>query len=682
MTTQPDWFHGVDGGGNCLPGPQVPRGLVRVGPDMVNHNTSGYASGEDLRHFSHLHVAGTGGQGRYGNIGVVPMAQRPDARINGLVIENETARSGYYAVNIRQRNLFGELGNSGSIRCELTATRCCAVHRWTFGEGMDPWVRIDIGACIGGCSTGGWSRWIGDHVLTGCGHYRGGWGHDLPYSVFFRMEFDQPVTTRSAHSEFHPSRPGPDGEGPGLMVSACLGSARRVVARVGISFVSIAQAQRHLEKEVSGRDFDTVAAETAGKWDQLLGRFRVEGGSAQDRQLWTTLWQRLHAMPGDLRTDEVPWMAAQQRQFNDLYCLWDSVRCANSLLALVDPPFAADLCASLVEIGEQTGWIPDAWITGGAGYIQGGCSAAVLLAEAAAKRLPGLEPARSLAALRRTLETPGTDPLRQGRWPGWDSNGFLPVGVRNCASRTVEYAFHDHCTARLAELAGDRETAARYDAQAARLWESWHPEHRCFAPRHADGSWDAFDPWRPQRRDFWSDPHFYEGTGHDYAMTSWHVMEELVVRHGGAQKFAAHLELYLDRCYMWKEINLHAPWLFHYAGMPGRVAPALHALMDRKLTTGRRGLSDNEDMGAWSSWWITGAMGLCPIPGCDRYLLAAPRFDRIELDLAGAAKPLTLSARGERGAVLRAVSLNGQPLDRFWVTHAEIGAGAEIGFHF
>jgi predicted alpha-1,2-mannosidase len=466
------------------------------------------------------------------------------------------------------------------------------------------------------------------------------------------------------------------------VVTACLGGVRRVEARVGISFVSTEQAQRALASEVGNRGFDAVAAGTAAEWELLLGRFRVEGGSDRDRLLWTTMWQRLHAMPGELQPDEVPWMAPKYRHFNDIYCLWDSVRCANSLYALVDAPFASDLCASLVEIGEQTGWIPDAWMTGGSAYIQGDCSAAVLFAEAALKRLPGFDADGALRALLKTLEAPSPDPLSHGRHPGWAKDGFIALGIRNCASRTVEYAFHDHCASLLAETIGDGETATRYRLQAARLWENWHPGHRCFGPRRPDGSWDDFDPWKPQCRDFWNDPHFYEGTGHDYALTSWHVMGELVKRHGGAGEFAAYLDEYLKRCYFWKEINLHAPWLYHYAGMPERVAPALHKLMDRKVKPGRAGLADNEDMGAWSSWWITGAMGLCPVPGSDHYLLAAPRFDRIEIDLVGIFRPLTFTVRGDSQKPLRGISLNGNQLHRFWVSHAEIAAGADIGFHF
>ncbi|MCD8481469.1 MAG: hypothetical protein LR015_01600 [Verrucomicrobia bacterium] len=118
-----DCFHAIDGGGNCLIGPHVPLGLVRPGPDCVNYNTTGYASGEPIIGFSHLHVSGTGGRGRYGNILVTPLLLRPDPRLKTYNKANETATPGYYAVDLSPREVFGEMQpQARTIRCELTST--------------------------------------------------------------------------------------------------------------------------------------------------------------------------------------------------------------------------------------------------------------------------------------------------------------------------------------------------------------------------------------------------------------------------------------------------------------------------------------------------------------------------------------------------------------------------------
>lgn len=678
-----DLFHAVDGGGNCLPGPCVPFGQVRLGPDMINHNTSGYATGEDLRHFSHIHVAGTGGSGRYGCIGIVPTGQRPDTRQIGYAVSDETASPGYYAVSLRPRQGFGELANLGVTRCQLTATHRTGLHHYQWDDSLDPWIRIDLGACIGGKSIGGWARWINARTLVCRADYAGGWGHALSYSVFARIEVDGDLERQALTSD-HQIAPTPAAvAGPGILAMGRVANGRELQVRVGISFTSVADAQRNLEREQAGRDFASVRNQAHVAWSALLDRFQVSGGRAADRQLWATMWARLYTMPDRFEANEVPWFACESPHFNNLYCLWDSVRCANSLFGLVDPSFEAELCQSLIETGEQTGWIPDAWIMGGSASIQGGCSAAVLFAEAVRKQLPGFDAERALAALSRTQETPSPDPVRYGRFPDWATRGYLPLGTKNCVSRAVEYAFHDRCTAVLAAAANADDQAEQLTTRAAGIWDSWHPEQRCFAPRDEHGDWVAFDPWRPTRRDFWSDPHFYEGTGYDYALTLWTEIPALVERHGGPEAFSAHLDAFLENAYIWKEINLHVPWLYHFVGQPHRSSQALHRLMDAHLRTGRDGMGDNEDMGAWSSWWLTGAMGLGPVPGSDLYLLGTPRFATITVQIPGASAPLTITCDHEPTAndVITGATLNGQPLTRAWVRHADISNGATIHYH-
>lgn len=676
---EPDLFHAVDGGGNCFPGPCLPFSLVRLGPDAVNHNTTGYASGEDIRHFSHLHVVGAGGQGRYGNIGIVPLGFNGDERNISQMGSDEVATPGYYATTLQPRQGFGEMALGGGIRCELTSTPRCGLHRYRFPKGLEPHLRFNIGACIGGRSVAGQAKWIDSKTLVARSDVRGGWGHQEIYTVFARIELDREIQSSNFMSDTQEPSSTRRGFGPNLRGQVSLGDVDEVNLRVGISFVSPAQAQRHLEEEVGQRDFDAVRQGASNTWKELLRRFRVEGGSEEDQRLWSTLWMRLHTMPDDLGTDEVPWFNAKSRQFNNLFCLWDSVRCANSLFALIDPPLAEDLCHSLMEISEQTGWLPDAWILGASGQIQGGCSSAVLFSEALQKGLE-IDPVRALDCLDRTQESPSPDPKLFGRHSGWQEDGFLSTEVLNCTSRCVEYAFHDHTTAIVAKAAGREDRSQALEQRSGQIWKQWRDEAGCFGPLDAEGQPVPFDPWKPQVRDFWNDPHFYEGTGHDYALTAWHLIHDIVDRHGGPEAFGKHLDAFMERCYCWKEINLHAPWLYHYIGEPHRSSLALRRIVDAHLQPGRHGMSDNEDMGAWSSWWLSAAMGLCPVPGSDLYLVGAPRFERIEIDIKGCDAPLVISTQGPLSAtsVVVGAKLDRENLERAWVKHAEIASGAHL----
>jgi predicted alpha-1,2-mannosidase len=676
-----DPLHAIDGGGNCLPGPHLPFGIARPGPDTLNHNTNGYASGELIARFSQTHASGTGGGGRYGNIGITPLKQAHDARLSGFVGSDEAASPGYYAVTLKARETFGEINlPDPGIRCEITATARCAVYRFTFAEGTEPHLRIDAGCCIAGVSSGGQIAWTSPTRLEGTGIYRGGWGHDHPFSVHFALELDQPgdrFWTQSLTQRAH----APSSDGPHCTASIHLPGCREVTVRIGLSYTSIGQAWRNLRAETDGKDFEAVRRSAVAAWESLLSRFRLTGGTPDERALFATFLMRLHCMPDDLGTDENPWFANRVRQFNNLFCLWDSVRNANSLFALLDPPFARDLLNALLEIGAETGWTPDAWIMGRSAFVQGGCSADLLVAEACAKGLGGVDYAEALRQMRSQRATASPNPRFFGRYPEHSKLGYLPDTVPNGVSRSIEYACQDWCAARLADRLGEADAAHALDAAAEGVWRLWRDDLKSFGPLDAAGNPVPFDPWKPTRPDFWNDPFFYEGTGHDWTLNLLHAIPEVIRRHGGPVPFIAHLERYLEGgVYFWKEITLHTPWLFHYAGRPDLSADWVRRMLARHYHTGRRGLPDNEDMGSQSAFYIGSTLGIYPVAGQDLYLLNAPAFERAEIDLVGAPRPLVTRREGPTEGAVVSATLDGRPLDRAWVSHAEIAGGAELVF--
>ena len=75
-----DPFLGTDGGGNTIPGPSLPFGMIKPGPDVgANQANSGWEPTGDINGFSQTHVSGTGGGPKYGNILVQPTVGAPSA---------------------------------------------------------------------------------------------------------------------------------------------------------------------------------------------------------------------------------------------------------------------------------------------------------------------------------------------------------------------------------------------------------------------------------------------------------------------------------------------------------------------------------------------------------------------------------------------------------------------------
>jgi predicted alpha-1,2-mannosidase len=668
-----DWvdvFHGVDGFGSCLPGPYRPLAMCRVGPDTLNPNPTGYASGQGLLRFSHTHVSGTGGSGRYGNIGVVPSPTRHGLNPFAFAILSESGRPGYYRAEL----------SPGPVIAELTSTPRAALHRYSFtGDaghfGLDyPHIAIETQAVLCGEALDGAVVWTDAHHCEGYGTVRGGWGHDEPFTIFFSARFR---TTPSASwvrcgTETH----GNQFAGRGSTAVARFANNAVVELEVGISFTSTAKARENRETEIAGRSFEAIVAESDAAWEDVLGRVAIESSDADLLRLHHTMLYRLFAMPDDLGLDECPWFPNQTRQFNNLYCLWDSVRNANAFFALWEPGLQADLCKALLEIGRHTGWAPDAWIMGQSAAVQGGSSSDTLFCEAFLKRLPGFDAKAALAQMRKERAMPSPNPKRVGRYPDFFTHGWLPDGVPQCLSRSLEYFFQEANLATLASGLGDHATAAEAGARAARMWELWDDERKAFAPKTRDGAWAPYyDPWKPQRPDYWSDPHCYEGTGHEWSLTPLHDIGGLMERHGGPAGFVAHLDrVFAHGFFLWKEILLHVPWLYHYAGRPDLSAQRVRECLEANYRPGRRGLTDNEDMGSQSSFAIGAISGVYPVMGQDVYLLLPPVAERVAWRV-GPERKLFVSRKDPE---LRGLTWRGKPLDRAWLRHAEIIGGGEL----
>jgi len=101
--------------------------------------------------------------------------------------------------------------------------------------------------------------------------------------------------------------------------------------------------------------------------------------------------------------------------------------------------------------------------------------------------------------------------------------------------------------------------------------------------------------------------------------------------------------------------------------------------MAKHYRLARTGLPGNDDAGAMSSWYVWNAIGLYPNAGQPYYYIASPVFTRSTLALEGG-KTFTVQAlaTSETNRYVTAAHLNGKPLDRAWITHAELAQGGVL----
>src|SRR6185503_11778661 len=134
--------------------------------------------------------------------------------------------------------------------------------------------------------------------------------------------------------------------------------------KIGISFVSTANAQANLNAEQSGFAFDTVRTNAGNEWNTILNRVQATGGSATDLQKFYTALYHVFVNP-NVESD----VDGQYRGFDNAihsssrpvyqnYSGWDIYRSWSALIALIAPTEASDIAKSMVLDGQQGGLLP------------------------------------------------------------------------------------------------------------------------------------------------------------------------------------------------------------------------------------------------------------------------------------------------------------------------------------
>ncbi len=691
-------FTGVDGGGNTAPGASVPFGFVSLGPDTSHGSTSGYDSAGLILGFSHTHVSGTGGAGKYGNFRVTP-AIAEDAWGNlAFPKSNEVAKPGFYAVTV------GRPGKE--IRAELTASRLAGFHRYRFPQTAEARIIIDASAAVplgggGPRSGGGRIEVIDARHIAGTMTFVGGWGRESPCTLHFYAEFNRPAVEigrwKSARGQFLrvPGAGSSDGGDTRQSLDQRLGAyatfdARRdpvVELKMGLSFVSIGQARSNMERELPGWSFEGRRSIARRLWSEALGRIAVEGGTGEQQRIFYSALYRSQVMPHDLSGENV-WWQSNEPHYEDFFTIWDTFRTLHPLLTLIQPQRQRDIVRSLLDTYRHTGWLPDARIAGATGPSQGGSNGDVLVADAIVKGLGGFDANLALEALVKDGDVQSPDPLDEGReLKDYLSLGYMSLSQTRSASRTLEYAFDDYAIASAAAKLGRGDLVQRFADRSLNWAKLWDSRLQCIRPRYADGRWlENFDCGYeyPDATSQWWDAPFYEGSSRQYSTFVPHDVAGLIRRLGGNAKFVAWLDrLFADHAYNHgNEPDILAPWLYIHAGRPDRTAERVRAIMAKDYASGRKGLPGNDDAGTLSSWYVFASIGLFPNAGQPFYYIGSPLFARSTIHLEHDKSFVIEAPRTSSSNIyVQSAELNGRPLDRAWLTHDEIVAGGRLVLH-
>jgi predicted alpha-1,2-mannosidase len=697
----------VVGSVDLFPGASAPFGMLAWSPDTPSRPASGgysYADSSTIG-LSVTHPSGAG-CAIAGDLPILPttgaIGTNPTAATEPFSHSTETAHPGSYSASLGT--------GSSAVRVSAAATTRTGIGEFTYPATTSANMLFKVGDSQATVSAADVSI-VGNKEVTGSiteGKFCG-----MPNSstVYFAATFNRPFTrygtwngsTVSARSRTMTSHAA--AKTTGAWVGFNTTSDARVGLKVAISYVSVADAKANLRAEDPGWNEPAVAAKTRAQWRSLLSEIRVGGGTHdQQVQFYTALYHALldpstfsDASGAYLGMDGKVHQAAPGQAQYTAFSGWDIYRDEVPLLAAVVPAQTSAMMQSLVNDAAQGGWLPKWPVANAYTGVMGGDSADAIIAGAYAFGARDFDTRAALAAMVKgaTQVQSGAD-LGQGYYterPGLASylkQGYVPndaatsaSAVRNGASVTLEYATDDFAIAAFAKSLGVTATYRTFLKRSQNWTRLYNVGSGYIQPRDAAGHFPAGNPVTSGLASF-GQSGFQEGNAAQYVWMVPQDLHGLISAMGGNAAAGARLGTFFtydnvgpNKPYYWagNEPDLLAPWIYDYAGKPYKTQAEVHKLLSGVYSNTPGGEPGNDDLGAMSSWYVWGSLGMYPeTPGAPVLALSAPVFPAVRLNLPG--HHLTISAPGASAqGYITHMSVNGATYSRDWLPAPDLAGG-------
>lgn len=666
-------FIGTSNFGTTNPGPIAVRGMANVSPFNVAGaknlplekdsrwlSTPYVHENKFLTGFSHANLSGVGCP-ELGVILAMPTTGKleTDHLKYGSAYGDEVSKAGYYSNRLEKYD----------IKVETTASTRVGISKYNFPKGKAN-ILLNLGLGLTN-EQGARLRIVSPTEVEGM-RTVGSFCYYKPeeaYPLYFVARFSEPATTYGIWKKSHKTEgietqwmQSHEGSYNGKtllkegfmqeVVGDSIGAYMRynfdaptnVELRVGISYVSVANARENLEKEVGNKPFKEILAETRKEWNENLSRIEVEGGTEEDKiKFYTALYHTLiHPSTLNDFNGEYPKMGTRETLKTDgtrytVFSLWDTYRNLHQLMSLVYPEQQSNMINSMLRIYKESGWLPKWELNATETTTMVGDPAGIIIADTYLKGIQDFDVALAYEAMVKSADQLKDNPLRPGL-EDYLKYGYLTTTTTNSGSvsTTQEYNISDYAIAQLAKALGKKEDYQRFSKRSKSYRKLLDKNLNLLRPRNEDGSWvTPYDP--TDGANFIKNVGFIEGNAWQYTFMAPHDIPGLIKLMGGKKKFSQQLAKVFNsgQFDMANEPDIMYPYLFNYVcGEEYKTQDKVKELLEKYYKNKPEGLPGNDDTGTMSAWAVFSMMGIYPIsPANPVYAITTPSFDKITIHL-------------------------------------------------
>ena len=642
----------------------------------------------------------------YGQFAIMPVRDvakvDQDSRASWFSHKSETARPYYYQVYLADHD----------INTEITPSERSAALLFTYPESATSGVIVDA------YDDGSYIKVIPElQAIVGYTTKNSG-GVPDNFRNWFVIKFDKPFESIMLYD-------GPDKALKDLLESesnhalACVGfsTARgeQVNVQTASSFISLEQAWRNLQ-EIQGSSFSQVKDAAYQRWNEVLGRIQVGGGTEDQYRTFYSCLYRSTLFPRKFYEIDASGKPIHYSPYNGQVCegylytdtgFWDTFRSLFPLLNLVYPSVNREIQMGLANIARENEFLPE-WASPGHRGCMVGQNSASVVADAIIK---GITPQEDWQDLYDCLVygTEHVHPVANstGRLGHeyYNSLGYIPynVGIHENVARTLEYSYDDWCILQIArKLNRPQEELDKWEARSQNWKNVFDPTHNLMRGRNIDGAFQ--EPFSPYK---WGDA-FTEGNAWHYTWSVFHDVDGLMDAMGGPCSFTRMLDsvfvvppVYDDTYYGFRiheitEMQVadmgnyahgnqpaqHMIYLYNWAGQQDKTQKWVREVMNRLYNASPDGYCGDEDNGQTSAWYVFSALGFYPVcPVSDQYAVGAPLFKKAVVHLENG-EDLVINAEHNStdSPYVGAVRVNSRKRQAYFINHQEIADGGVIDF--
>jgi predicted alpha-1,2-mannosidase len=652
--------------GLTFPGSALPNAMVQLSPMTEYGSGAGYEYEDDTIYgFTHTNK----GHWNLCNIPLLPLSN-PGAKFGSKFSHaKESSSPGYYQVYLEDYK----------VNVSLTSSLRCGYHKYEYADNNNRQILFDLAKANN--RVGNWNiEQEGSNILKGF--------QQAGEKIYFYAVVNTAIEKLEVKDQ---------GKKDGYAIAHLRnGQTKPVEVKIGLSFVSIANAKLNLEEEIAGKSFDQVRNAANATWETLLSSVQVKGGSDKQKGMLYSclyrsfLWPALRSDVNGEFTDAKKNVAKAEFNYYTEPSLWDTYRNKDVLLGLISPKVTLDVIKSMKDVGDKTGFIPT--------FFHGdhGTSS---IAGAYLRGIDGFDIKGTYDILLRNANvSPGARP----HVAEYIAKGFISdpdIAKPNVetkanagVSKTLEYAYDDYSLAQIAKKLGDTTNYRILMGRSQNYKNVFDPSTRFMRGRLANGDW--IKPFNPQYPYY--EYMYREANAWQVSFFAPHDMPGLIKLYGGPAGFeskldslftvpwnpkyiARNVETMIGQYCHGNQPDHEAPFAYYFINKPEKSQKILDTILNNLYGIGKEGLalSGMDDAGEMSAWYVFSALGLYTFSATDpEYLVTVPLFDEGKWRTSNG-KYITIKKPG-KGRAITSIKVDGKLNQGYFVSHDLFKNGGTI----